>query len=515
MKFNLNNFILRTDSYKLTHWLQYPKGMKKLYSYLEARGGEFEKTLFCLLQYYIKEYFIDVKITHQDIDEAEYFADLHFGTPGKFNRKGWEYIVDVLEGKLPLEIKAVKEGTLVPTHNILMSIESTDENCIWLVNVAETILMKLWYPITISTNSFYRKLDIAKALKESNNEDLSNLLWKLHDFGYRGTTSEEQAGIGGVAHLINFLGTDTVRGILFANNYYDSGVCGFSVPASEHSVACSYGKDHEDEYFLNMITQYPTGLVSIVSDTYHTFNFVRNMSTKYKELILKREGTIVFRPDSGNPVDINAGVGFEENGKYYKYVEIPQIPGEEKVEITRDEHLGLIGILWEIFGGETDKNGYKKLPSQIRLIQGDGIDKIMVKKIGDALIEKKFSTDNIVYGSGGGLLQKFDRDTCKFAIKASYGIQEVDGQDIILNLVKDPFTSKGKKSKAGKLKLVEFDIENKPYTELHTVSSLEKAFDLYNDELEIVYKNGVLYRDQKFDEVREIANKYFEKELNS
>lgn len=471
---NKENFILRTDSYKLTHWKQYPEGMTKVYSYLEARGGEFEKTMFFGLQYYVKKYLENVNITMDDVDEAEYFSELHFGTKENYNRKGWEYIVKRLGGRLPIRIKAVKEGSLVPVSNVLATIENTDPSCYWLTNVIETLLLKLWYPITVSSNSYYAKKTIKEYLQKTGGVT-SGLLFKLHDFGYRGVSSEETAGIGGMSHLVNFNGTDTIRGIVFADNYYDSGVCGFSVPASEHSVACSFGKDFEDEYFLNMLSTYNTGVVSIVSDTYDVFNFITTMSERYRKLIISREGTVVFRPDSGDPVEINSK---------------------------------LIDILWDKFGGEY-VNGFKVLVPQVRLIQGDGIDRKKLEEILHMLELKGFSADNIIFGSGGGLLQKFDRDTCQFAIKASYGEREVDGKIIRFAISKDPITSKSKKSKPGILKLHK---SGNKFTTLSSFDDDNEMFTMYTDELEIVFENGFIKREQTFSEIKELAEIYLEQE---
>ncbi|MFW6219725.1 MAG: nicotinate phosphoribosyltransferase [bacterium] len=471
---NLNNFILRTDSYKLTHWKQYPEGTTKVYSYLESRGGEFEKTLFFGLQYYLKKYLKDVRITVDDINEAEKFSKAHFGTDANFNREGWEYIVKRLGGKLPIRIKAVKEGTVVPVSNVLATIENTDPNCYWLTNIVETLLLKLWYPITVATNSWYCKKMIKKYLKASGGVT-DGLLFKLHDFGYRGVSSEEQAGIGGMSHLVNFMGTDTIRGIVFADNYYNSGICGYSVPASEHSVACSFGKENEEEYFLNMLKTYPTGIVSIVSDTYDVFNFVKTMSNKHKKEILNREGTCVFRPDSGDPVEVNSI---------------------------------LIDLLWDIFGGKF-VNGYKLLPPQIRLIQGDGIDRKMLKKIMKMLVAKQYSVDNIVFGSGGGLLQKFDRDTCKFAIKASYGERIINGKLEKFEIIKTPVTSKSKRSKGGMLKLHK---SGKYFNTFSSTNDTNQMFNSYMDELETVYENGEILREQSFDEIRKLSEKYLDLE---
>lgn len=474
---NAKNLILQTDSYKLSHWKQYPKGMRKVYSYLESRGGKFPSTLFFGLQYFLKQ-LEGVVVTMEDIEEASAFAKAHFGND-IFNKEGWEWIVKNHGGKLPIKIMAVKEGTLVPTQNVLMTIENTDPKCFWLTNVLETMLMRLWYPITIASNSFYAKQTIANYLNQTAN-DLNSLPFKMHDFGYRGVSSEETAGIGGMAHLVNFMGTDTLAAIVYANNFYNAGgVNAFSVPASEHSVACSFGPQKEEDYFVNMLDSYPGGIVSIVSDTYDVFNFVKTMSEKYKDRILAREGTIVFRPDSGDPVDVN---------------------------------VKLITTLWDIFGdsGSITKNGYKLLPSQVRLIQGDGIDLEMLDNILNTVTSLGFSAENWVFGSGGGLLQKFDRDTNKFAIKASYGEKDGDvvgahGRNIErFTIQKNPVTSSSKKSKAGKLKLVRDSVNG----EFRTITSADPFFENANDELELVFENGEIKRTQSFEEIRTLANSY-------
>ena len=475
-----NNLILMTDSYKLSHWKQYPKGMRKVYSYLESRGGDYPKTMFFGLQYYLINYLQGSVVTMEDVEEANEFSKAHFGTD-IFNREGWEYIVKRHGGKLPLRIKAVKEGSVVPVSNVLMTIENTDPNCYWLTNAMETLLMKIWYPITIATNSFYAKNIILKFLDKTS-DDTSGLPFKLHDFGYRGVSSEETAGLGAMANLVNFMGTDTLAGITYANKFYQGNneMFAFSVPASEHSVACSFGIDLEEDYFLNMLEQYPTGIVSIVSDTYNVFNFVETMGRKYKDKILERDGTVVFRPDSGDPVEVN---------------------------------MKLIDVLWGIFGGSYTKNGYKLLDSHVRLIQGDGIDNDMIELILFTAKANGYSADNWVFGSGGGLLQKFDRDTLKFAIKASYGEKEIIGSHgkgvFKFPISKDPVTSKGKRSKGGKL------ILHKSSGRFSTISSEDQSdamFNSYIDQLETVFENGEIKRLQTFEEVRNIANGYLQEE---
>lgn len=468
--------LLMTDSYKLTHWKFYPKGMSKVYSYLESRGGKFDYTILFGMQYYLK--FIEgVVVTMEDIDFAEQFCEAHFGKKDCFNREGWEYIVKRHGGKLPVRIKAVKEGTKVPVQNVLATFENTDDNTPWLTNVLETLFMKVWYPITVATNGYQMKETIAKYLNITGS-NLDMLGFKLQDFGYRGVSSEETAGIGGMAHLVNFMGSDNIAGIQYANEFYNKTdeykMFGFSVDASEHSIACSFGlePENEEEYFLTMIRESKTGIVSIVSDTYDVFNFTKTMATKYKEEILNRDGVIVYRPDSGNPVDVNSQ---------------------------------LIDILYEVFKNECTKTstGHILLPPQVKLIQGDGIDNEMLEMILVAMEIKGFAADNWVFGSGGGILQKFDRDTQKFAIKASYGEKIINGNKIRFGIQKDPITSKSKKSKKGILKLVK-DSQG----EYFTISSDNPMFEEANDELELIFENGKIKRYQSFDEIREIANSY-------
>jgi len=474
--------ILMTDSYKLTHWKFYPKGMTKVYSYLESRGGRFDFTIFFGMQYYLK--FIEgVVVTMEDIDFAEQFCNAHFGKENAFNREGWEYIVKRHGGKLPVKIKAVKEGTKVPVSNVLATFENTDDNTPWLTNVLETLFMKVWYPITVASNGFVAKQIIAKYLNITGS-DFDMLGFKLQDFGYRGVSSEETAGIGGMAHLTNFMGTDNIAGIQYANEFYNNTeeykMYGFSVDASEHSIACSFGSKPEDEkrYFKTMLDESASGIVSIVSDTYDVFNFTKTMATKYKSQILNREGVVVFRPDSGDPVDVN---------------------------------LQLIEILYKIFKDEctTTETGHILLPSQVRLIQGDGIDDAMLERILEAVVIKGFAADNWVFGSGGGILQKFDRDTQKFAIKASYGERIVDGKKITFGIQKDPITSKGKKSKKGRLKLIKLNENAGDLANTYqTITSDNPNFDTSKDEMDVVFENGKILRYESFDEIRERANSY-------
>lgn len=230
-----NSIITNTDSYKFSQYNQYPEGTTNVYSYVESRGGTWKQTVFFGLQIFLKEY-LSNRITQDDIDIAEQIVTAH-GEP--FNREGWEYILRQHGGKLPLRIKAVPEGTVIPVKNVLATVENTDPNCAWLTSYVETALLRaIWYPTTVSTNSYESKRIILEYLKETGDESLID--FKLHDFGFRGVSSFESAGIGGLAHLVNFQGTDTVAALLYGKEYYGIDMAGYSIPASEHSIAGSY-----------------------------------------------------------------------------------------------------------------------------------------------------------------------------------------------------------------------------------------------------------------------------------
>lgn len=243
--------ILNTDSYKCSQWNQYPPGTTGVYSYIEARSGKWTETLFFGLQMFVKEY-LTKPITIEDIDEAEDIITAH-GEP--FNRQGWEYIVNKHGGYLPVLIKAVPEGTLVPIRNVLLTIENTDPECYWLTSYLETALLRaIWYPTTVATNSYESKKIILKSLEKTGDPSLIN--FKLHDFGARGVSSKESAGIGGLAHLINFMGTDTIEALIYGRKYYNMPMSGFSIPAMEHSTVTSWGKENEVDAYRNMLRNY-------------------------------------------------------------------------------------------------------------------------------------------------------------------------------------------------------------------------------------------------------------------
>jgi nicotinamide phosphoribosyltransferase len=407
------NIILNVDSYKTSMFLQYPAGTTGVYSYIESRGGRYDRTVFFGLQAFIKEYLL-APITQVDIDIADEILTAH-GEP--FNRAGWQYILDKHRGYLPVVIRAVPEGTVVPVKNVLATIENTDPECFWLTTWLETALLRaVWYGTTVATQSYTIKQVILDYLERTG--DPSTIDFKLHDFGARGVSSMESAGIGSAAHLVNFMGTDTITGVLFAREYYGAGIAGFSIPAAEHSTITSWGRDGEVDAYRNILNNFatPGSIVAVVSDSYDIYNAAENLwGGELRQQVIDSGATVVIRPDSGDPVEVNRR---------------------------------LVEILGSKFGYTTNTKGFKVL-NNVRLIQGDGINELTVRSILGAFMAMGWSADNIAFGMGGALLQIVDRDTQKFAMKCSAA--EVNGKWI--DVVKDPITDAGKKSKAGRVTL--------------------------------------------------------------
>ena len=455
------NFILNTDSYKASHFLQYPPGTTHVSSYIETRGGDYEKAIFFGLQMFIKEY-LEQPVTYDDISEAKQVLEAH-GVP--FNEEGWKYIVQNHNGHLPIEIQAVPEGTPVAMQNALVQVVNTDPECAWLTSYVETALLRsVWYPTTVATVSYSCKQSIARYL-EMTADSSEGLVFKLHDFGARGATTEEAAAIGGVAHLVNFWGTDTISGIMAARRYYNAEMAGFSIPAAEHSTMTAWGKDGEIAAYENMLDQFsgPGKLVAVVSDSYDLWNAIDNIwGDALKEKVEGTGGTLVIRPDSGNPVEV----------------------------VTET-----IERLMTKFGYETNSKGYRILPACVRVIQGDGVNEESIADILKAMEARGLSADNVAFGMGGALLQKVNRDTMRFAMKASAAKVNGDWRDVY----KDPVTDHGKRSKKGRLAV----IEPEPGV-FKTIS--EGELGSQKNILETVYRNGKLIREFSFEEVRRNAS---------
>ena len=308
-----DNLILCTDAYKYSHHKFYGSEMTKMISYMESRGGKFSKTVFYGLQIFLKQYLEGIAITKEEVDEAfEYLGTKHgvFGREDVFDRSKFDYIVDKYDGKLPISIKAVPEGTVVETKNVLFTIESLDDNCAWLTNFLESLLLQVWYPITVATLSREVRVIVTKAFSDctSYDEDLINIMvdFVLNDFGFRGVSSVQSAKTGGSAHLVNFLGSDTViASKLIRETYNTERIYGLSIPATEHSIMTLKGEAGELELMKRVLTTFPTGLVACVSDSFNIFRACSEYwGTELRDLVLSRPATpgnqLVIRPDSGH-----------------------------------------------------------------------------------------------------------------------------------------------------------------------------------------------------------------------
>jgi nicotinamide phosphoribosyltransferase len=451
------NLLLNTDSYKASMYLQYPPGTTSVFSYIESRGGRYPATVFFGLQAFIKEY-LTTPITQEDIDEADEIWTAH-GEP--FNRAGWEYILKTYDGYLPVTIRAAPEGSVIPTGNVLVTIESKDPECFWLTTFLETALLRaVWYPTTVATNSREIKKVIRRYLEDTG--DVSGLPFKLHDFGARGVSSNESAMLGGMAHLVNFMGTDTIAGVVGARRYYNEPIAGFSIPAAEHSTITSWGRDNEVEAYRNMLTQFakPGALLAVVSDSYDIYNAVENLwGGVLREQVVESGATVVVRPDSGDPVEV----------------------------VTR-----VTKLLAEKFGTTVNDKGYRVL-NNVRVIQGDGIDIDSVRAILQSLKSNGFSADNIAFGMGGALLQGPQRDDQKFAMKCSAAL--IDGQWV--EVYKDPITDPGKQSKRGRLELIwDCGLGSCGYRTVPEEFASDKSV------LRVVYDQGEAFNEVTFSEVR-------------
>jgi nicotinamide phosphoribosyltransferase len=416
----MTNIILATDSYKHSHFLQYPPEAARISAYVEARTNPFsDEVLFMGLQPFLID-MLGKPITAADIEEADALCTAH-GVP--FNRAGWNAILTDHNGYLPIEISALPEGMIAPSSVPLAQVVNTDPRMPWLATFIETALLRaIWYPTTVGTLSWKCKRVIKAGLVKSSDDAAGQLPFKLHDFGARGVSSAESAALGGLAHLVNFMGTDTMEALLAARRYYGAtDMPGFSIPAAEHSTMTSWGRDREEAAYANMLDSFAGEgrIVAVVSDSYDLDKAVADIwGGSLKDKVLTRQGTLVVRPDSGDPV------------------ETP---------------VRTLKALWEKFGGTTNSKGYRVLDPHVRVIQGDGMNIDSIARLVDRVVEEGFAIDNIAFGMGGGLLQHVNRDTLRFAMKAN-AMEDKDGQ--WHDVFKKPVTDPGKGSKAGRQAVV-------------------------------------------------------------
>lgn len=481
------NTLHLTDGYKVDHRNQYPSGTELVYSNWTPRKSRVpgvDKVVFFGLQYFIKKYIIE------DFDK-NFFARPKEEVVKEYKRRITNYLgpdaityehVEELHdlGYLPVEFKALPEGILVPIRTPMFTVRNTQPDFFWLTNFLETLVScVLWLPCTSATTAFqYRR--ILNHYVELTGGDREFVQWQGHDFSFRGMAGVEAAMMSGAGHLLSFSGTDTIPAIDFLEQYYnanaDQELVGGSVPATEHSVMCMGTEDGEINTFKRLINEvYPAGIVSIVSDTWDYWEVVTSFIPQLKEDILKRDGKVVIRPDSGDPVLI--------------------ICGDPAAPEGSPEHKGSVECLWDTFGGTVSPEGYKILDGHIGLIYGDSITIERCQEICRRLENKGFASTNVVFGIGSYTYQYVTRDTFGFAMKATYGEVNGEGREIF----KNPKTDDGtKKSAKGMVK-----IEGNAHMITgwsDQVSKKEEAEGL----LKTVYKDGQLLVDWKLSQIRDL-----------
>ena len=476
-----------TDSYKLGHMRMYPDNCTRVYSNFTPRSDKHSpipthlsngKVVVAGTQYTVKLLKETWKKTFFSLPWSEVEAELRNLTPAFVGPMGFEEGIARFHrlhqlGYLPVVIKAIPEGEQVPFRVPVLTITNTQPEFYWLVNYLETWLSQnLWKPMTVATIAqTYRRLLLSYAKRTGASTEFVS--WQAHDFSARGLSNSVDNATTGYAHLLSSLGTDSLAGVHLAMNYYDAaGFVGGSVPATEHSVMTMGGTEDEKAIFKRILDLYPTGIVSIVSDSYDYWNVLTNFTVEFRDQILNRTpdnfglAKVVFRPDSGDPVDIVCGTAipvrsisdiesidfdsttvFYHQGKYFTCN--PDSTIAAYVDPT-PEMKGSIEVLYEIFGGTTNSLGYRTLNQRVGLIYGDSITLARAEKILSRLALKGFASDNIVFGVGSYSYQMLTRDSFGFAMKATYA--EVDG--VGRELFKDPKTDSGlKKSAKGLLQV--------------------------------------------------------------
>ncbi|AUX18270.1 nicotinate phosphoribosyltransferase [Flavobacterium columnare] len=477
------NPLLLTDGYKVDHRRQYPNNTALVYSNWTPRKSRIEgvnEVVFFGLQYFIKKYIIEDFQTNFFNQPKETVVSRYARRINNYlgeNQVGTKHIEDLHDlGYIPMVFKALPEGVSVPVRVPMFTMYNTKSEFFWLTNYFETLLSAVvWLPCTSATIAKeYRKVLGTYAQETSSIPEFVD--WQGHDFSMRGMGGIESAVISGMGHLLSFTGTDTIPAIDALETYYnansDAELVGGSVAATEHSVMCMGTTEGEFETFQRLICEiYPKGIVSIVSDTWDLWKVLTDYMPRLKETILSRDGKVVIRPDSGNPVLILCG---NPDGK------------------TEQERKGVVELLWDVFGGTTNAKGYKELAPQIGAIYGDSITVERATQICEKLKQKGFASTNVVLGIGSYTYQYNTRDTFGFAMKATYGEVNGEGREIF----KDPITDDGtKKSAKGLMKVV---LENGTYQLIDQVSWEEEQ----QGQLKEVFRDGKLIIDQSLSEIR-------------
>src|SRR5690554_5424422 len=533
----------QTDFYKVNHKFQYPKGTELVFSNFTPRSGkhfgrDIDGVVFLGLQKFILEHlieewnknFFDVPVEHA-VGYYQNRIETSLG-PGAIDFSHIEKLWEL--GYLPIRIRALPEGTVVPFKVPMFTVENTEPEFFWLTNYIETVMSaEIWKPCTVATIAReYRK--ILEEYSEETGAPKEMIPFSVHDFSMRGMSGRADAANSGVGHLLSFVGTDNIPAIDTCERYYGAEpteeLIGTSIPASEHSVMCAGGKEDEFNTYKRFITElYPNGLVGIVSDTWDLWKVLTEIAPALKDEIMARDGKVVFRPDSGDPVKILTGYvpmsymdysGESEvlsdapyqdldaecvkvNGTWYKcgWRNNDDFEINFSSPLTEAEVKGAVQILWEQFGGTVNEKGYKELDSHVGLIYGDSITLERCRAICERLKQKGFSSGNVVFGVGSYTYQMITRDTFGMAMKATYCEINGEGREIF----KDPVTDDGIKKSATGLLMVKS--EDETYKLLDRVSWSDVNSD--KNELKVVFEDGNIKRRQTLSDIRDRVSKSF------
>ena len=509
------NPLLLTDGYKTGHHQQYPKGTTLVYSNFTPRSNKYAPKGCDNVVSFGQQ--MIMKQIHEAF-QNEFFSKPKEEVCGEMKRElslylGTDYDVSHFEalhdlGYLPINVKGIEEGTLVPMRVPVLTIYNTLPEFYWVTNYLETIISNLlWKPMTSATIAHtYRKV-LTKWQEKTDAEKGWFVDWQGHDFSMRGMDSVEATIASGLGHLTSFSGTDSLPAIYGARKFYgEEGFVGGSVNATEHSVMCAGSKDDEVGTFRRLLETYPKGILSVVSDTWDLWKVCTEHIVTLKEEILARDGKLVIRPDSGDPVDILCGESIWKEGKLLDF----EIDGEE----TKPPRKGVIELLWDVFGGTVNEQGYKVLDSHIGAIYGDSITIDRADEICKRLEAKGFASTNVVLGIGSFTYQYNTRDTFGFAMKATYveikrwdvaterlnesfgknaNPEWIEGREIF----KDPITDDGiKKSAKGLLRVAGDEthmlLEDQCNWEQETTGKLQT-----------IYKNGEFYNETTLTKIKE------------
>jgi nicotinamide phosphoribosyltransferase len=490
----INAFLL-TDGYKTSHHEQYPKGTTLVYSNFTPRSNKYapkgcdqlvsfgQQMMVKNIHSFFQEGFFN-QPKETVCREIKNELTLYLGT--EYDTTHIEKLHDL--GYLPITVKSITEGTLVPIKVPVLTVYNTLPDFYWLPNFLETIISNLlWKPMTSATIAYTYKKVLTKWAEKTDKDNVGFVLWQGHDFSMRGLDSPDATITSGLGHLTSFNGTDSLPAIYGARRFYnETGFVGGSVPATEHSVMCAGGKEDEIDTFRRLLETYPKGILSVVSDTWDLWKVCTEHLVTLKDEILARDGKLVVRPDSGNPVDILCGEQVISRD-YRDTVE------NADLDLTHPKYKGVIELLWDVFGGTVNEQGYKVLDPHIGAIYGDSITIDRADEICERLEAKGFASTNVVLGIGSFTYQYNTRDTFGFAMKATYVEVNGEGREIF----KDPITDDGTKKSATGLLCVTDAFGEYQLTDKVDWDTEKRG------ELKTIYKDGEFYNETTLTDIRE------------